>query len=124
LNVAHCLVTGGAGFIGSHLIDALLATGQQVRVLDDLSTGNLANLPLDRVELMRGSVADPDAVQKAVAGCEVVYHLAAVLMKSARPARCASSMRHESWAFVESFTLPAPVPMAISRAIRGAKTTR
>ena len=76
--MAHCLVTGGAGFIGSHLIDALLATGQQVRVLDDLSTGNLANLPLDRVELMRGSVADPDAVQKAVAGCEVVYHLAAV----------------------------------------------
>ena len=76
--MAQCLVTGGAGFIGSHLIDALLTAGQQVRVLDDFSTGNVANLPLDRVELMRGSVADPDAVHKAVAGCDVIFHLAAV----------------------------------------------
>jgi UDP-glucose 4-epimerase len=76
--VGQCLVTGGAGFIGSHLVDALLAAGESVRVLDDLSTGNLANLPANRVELIRGSVADPDVVQKAVVGCEVVYHLAAV----------------------------------------------
>jgi UDP-glucose 4-epimerase len=76
--VGQCLVTGGTGFIGSHVVDALLAAGESVRVLDDLSTGNLANLPADRVELIRGSVVDADVVAKAVAGCEVVYHLAAV----------------------------------------------
>src|SRR3954451_15407333 len=77
-NVRQCLVTGGAGFIGSHLVDALLAAGQRVRVLDDLSTGNLANIPADRVELIHGSVADPAIVDKAAAGCEIVYHLAAI----------------------------------------------
>jgi UDP-glucose 4-epimerase len=78
--VAQCLVTGGAGFIGSHLVDALLAAGQQVRVLDDFSTGNLANLAHAKsgIELIRGSITQPDVVDKAVAGCHVVYHLAAV----------------------------------------------
>jgi UDP-glucose 4-epimerase len=76
----QCLVTGGAGFIGSHLVDALLAEGQSVRVLDDFSTGNLANLAAvgGRIELIRGSITHPETVDKAVAGCEVVYHLAAV----------------------------------------------
>ena len=73
----RCLVTGGAGFIGSHLVDALLAEGQAVRVLDDFSTGNLANLA-SAAELIRGSVTDPNAVKNAVKDCEVVYHLAAV----------------------------------------------
>lgn len=76
--MALCLVTGGAGFIGSHLADALLGEGHRVRILDDFSSGNLANLRQDRVELVRGSVVDPAAVKNAVAGCEVVYHLAAV----------------------------------------------
>lgn len=74
------LVTGGAGFIGSHLCDALLASGHRVRVLDNLSTGKPANLPLQdpRVELIEGDVADAALVRRAVAGCSAVAHLAAV----------------------------------------------
>jgi len=74
------LVTGGAGFIGSNLVDCLLAKGYAVRVLDDLSMGKRSNLPLDnpRLELMVGSVADAALVSQAVAGCQAVVHLAAV----------------------------------------------
>jgi nucleoside-diphosphate-sugar epimerase len=72
------LVTGGAGFIGSHLVRFLLMRGQ-VRVLDDFSSGTLDNLTevLPHIELLRGSVTDAALVQKAVEGCEVVFHLAA-----------------------------------------------
>jgi UDP-glucose 4-epimerase len=74
------LITGGAGFIGSHLTDALLAKGHSVRVLDDLSTGKRSNLPLDnpRVELIIGDVADAALVARAMQGCSSVAHLAAV----------------------------------------------
>lgn len=74
------LVTGGAGFIGSHLVDALLAQGHRVRVLDNLSMGKRANLPLDnpRLHLLEGDVADAVLVDQAVAGCAAVVHLAAV----------------------------------------------
>ncbi len=71
------LVTGGAGFIGSHLCDALVQDGHAVRVLDDLSTGRRANLP-PGVELIEGDVADPDAIQAAVAGVDGCFHLAAI----------------------------------------------
>ena len=67
------LVTGGAGFIGSNLVDALLARGDTVRVLDDLSTGHAENLPPE-AELVVGSVADPDAVTAAMDGVEAVFH--------------------------------------------------
>ncbi|MDX1298737.1 MAG: NAD-dependent epimerase/dehydratase family protein [Pseudomonas sp.] len=74
------LVAGGAGFIGSHLVDALLAQGRHVRVLDNLSMGRLANLPLDnpRLQFIQGDVADAAVVAQAVAGCAAVAHLAAV----------------------------------------------
>lgn len=77
---APILITGGAGFIGSHLADALLAAGQRVRVLDNLSTGKRSNLPLDNphLELLIGDVADAQVVAHAVAGCKAVAHLAAV----------------------------------------------
>lgn len=75
-----CLVTGGAGFIGSHLVEALTGAGLRVRVLDDFSTGldtNLAALqPMP--EVVCGDVADPVAVNKAMKGVEVVFHLAAL----------------------------------------------
>src|SRR6185503_17273297 len=68
------VVTGGAGFIGSHLVDALLARGHRVRVVDDFSTGQRRNLP-DGVELLCGNVND--LAEGAVVGADVVYHLAA-----------------------------------------------
>ncbi len=74
-----CLVTGGAGFIGSHLVEGLLARGHSARVLDDLSSGKLSNLEhLSGVECVSGSVIDPDVVDKVVDGCEYVFHLAAI----------------------------------------------
>jgi UDP-glucose 4-epimerase len=78
--VLRCLVTGGAGFIGSHLVEHLAGQGHDVRVLDDLSTGKQANLQAvrGRVELVRGSVTDADVVREAVRGREVVFHLAAL----------------------------------------------
>ena len=79
----QCLVTGGAGFIGSHLVEALLARGDRVRVIDDESTGSRENLAavFDRPELSytQGSVADHHLVRQLVDGAEEVYHLAAAV---------------------------------------------
>jgi UDP-glucose 4-epimerase len=76
----QCLVTGGAGFIGSHLVEHLLRQGWRVRVLDDLSTGKATNLTAVRnhVDLVHGSITDEAVTRRAVAGCEVVFHLAAL----------------------------------------------
>jgi UDP-glucose 4-epimerase len=73
------LVTGGAGFIGSHLVEALAAQGRRVRVLDDLSTGRRENLAhvTPAPEVVEGDVSDAAAVAKAVQGAGVVFHLAA-----------------------------------------------
>ena len=77
------LVTGGAGFIGSHLVDALVADGEPVIVLDDLSTGNLRNLsglagsPL--LEVVRGSVLDRSLVDELTSRVDTVHHLAAAV---------------------------------------------
>ena len=74
------LVTGGAGFIGSHIVEALVRRGDQVRVLDNLNTGKLANLVEfgKRVEFIEGDVADPAAAARAVAGVECIFHEAAL----------------------------------------------
>jgi UDP-glucose 4-epimerase len=74
------LVTGGAGFIGSHLVEALVEAGESVRVLDNLSTGRLANLHAvrDRIDLIQGDVRDPGTVERAVTGSEVILHHAAI----------------------------------------------
>lgn len=78
--VEQVLVTGGAGFIGSHLVEALLAKGYKVRVLDNLSTGKISYLPMDNanLNLVIGDVADGAAVARAMADCNAVVHLAAV----------------------------------------------
>jgi dihydroflavonol-4-reductase len=70
------LVTGGAGFIGSHLVNSLLAGGTSVRVLEHPEAA-VAHLPLDGIEVVRGDIRNRDAVASAVCGCELVYHLAA-----------------------------------------------
>jgi UDP-glucose 4-epimerase len=78
--VAICLVTGGAGFIGSHLAEALVGEGHTVRVLDNFSTGSRDNLAAlrDRAEVLEGDVTDPAAVRAAARGAEVIFHQAAL----------------------------------------------
>ena len=75
--MARYLVTGGCGFIGSHLADALVADGHDVRILDNLSTGSRENAP-DSAELMIGDVADRVAVRQAMEEVDGVFHLAAI----------------------------------------------
>jgi nucleoside-diphosphate-sugar epimerase len=74
------LVTGGAGFIGGHIAERLVADGWAVRMLDDLSSGRESNFAAfaDRVEFVHGDICDHEAVSRAVDGVEVVFHQAAV----------------------------------------------
>jgi UDP-glucose 4-epimerase len=77
------LVTGGAGFIGSHVVDALISRGDTVTVLDDLSSGKLENLKAHRgsraFRFIRGDIRDVKAVEKALAGVDAVVHEAAIV---------------------------------------------
>ena len=75
-----CLVTGGAGFIGSHLVEGLLNSGREVRVLDNFSTGSRENLEAleERIELIEGDIRDEATLARAVGGVGVVYHEAAL----------------------------------------------
>ncbi len=77
------LVTGGAGFIGSHLAEALCRRGARVVVLDNLSTGSVANLqwrrPGDSIEFIQANLADAEAVRRAASGCDWVFHEAALV---------------------------------------------
>lgn len=81
--MSHYLVTGGAGFIGSHLVERLLGAGHHVTVLDDLSTGRLANLSAvaghERLQVVRDTVASERTVDLAMARCDVVFHLASAV---------------------------------------------
>ena len=77
------LVTGGAGFIGSHTVDRLVKVGHQVRIIDNLSSGRLENiqdhLTSGKVEFEKGDVRDPNFVAKSLKGIEAVVHLAAII---------------------------------------------
>jgi len=81
METLRVLVTGGAGFIGSHLVKALVKAGHQVRVLDNLSTGSIENLTdvLDAIEFVRGDIRDYGTVESAVRGVNAVVHLAALI---------------------------------------------
>ena len=99
------LVTGGAGFIGSNLVDRLLQLGYKVRIFDNLYTGFIRNVPLDDpdVEFFLGDILDENALSKAVEGMDFVYHLAAMSkvvpsLKSSAMARfCTESNALGSW---------------------------
>jgi UDP-glucose 4-epimerase len=76
----RCLITGGAGFIGSHLVDELIRNGCVVRVLDNLANGKLENmfnhLGQENFQFFKGSITDPFDVERAMEGIDVVFHLA------------------------------------------------
>jgi UDP-glucose 4-epimerase len=93
--VSRALVTGGAGFIGSHLVEGLLAAGWSVRVLDNFATGREANLAAvsNQIELACGDVREARVVEQAVCNVEVVFHLAAV---ASVPASVADPIETES----------------------------
>ena len=85
--MARFLVTGGAGFIGSHLVAELLRRGETVGVLDNLSTGQRRNLDFceGQVEWYEGDVNDPELLVRALAGVEVVLHQAALPSRTPSP---------------------------------------
>jgi nucleoside-diphosphate-sugar epimerase len=76
--MAKVLVTGGAGFIGSNLVRALLQRGDEVRILDNFSTGNRSNLETLDIEIVEGELRSYERVHNAVRGTEIVYHLGAL----------------------------------------------
>ena len=89
--MATMLVTGGAGFIGSHLVRAVLARGDDVRVLDNLSTGDRANLADLPVELLVADLGEADQVRAATRGVDTVFHLGAMIsvpVSLENPANC------------------------------------
>jgi nucleoside-diphosphate-sugar epimerase len=80
-SIKSALVTGGAGFIGSHIVEALVADGCRVTVLDNLSSGHAANLEhlSERITFVKGDICDLALVEQVAAGCEVIFHEAAVV---------------------------------------------
>jgi nucleoside-diphosphate-sugar epimerase len=78
--MANYLVTGGAGFIGSHIVEELLKRGEKVRVIDNLSTGKIENISnfLKKIEFLEADLRDMDMVQKAVRGGDYILHQAAI----------------------------------------------
>lgn len=116
------LVTGGAGFIGSHLVHALADAGHQVTVLDDLSTGrpeSVENVP--GVTLVRGNVLDAEAVSRAANGIGLVFHLAGVvgMRLAARQSAYAYDIGHEGTRLVLEHTDDVPAVLISSSAVYG-----
>jgi UDP-glucose 4-epimerase len=81
LNFKKALITGGAGFIGSHLVDELLLTGCNVTVLDNLLTGNLSNLDhiKDHIKFYQGDIRDREILNKVAKNCDIIFHQAAIV---------------------------------------------
>ena len=102
---SRVLVTGGASFIGSHLVEALVEQGADVRVADDLSSGEVSNLAGvgDRIEFLEGDLKDRSFAREACTGCDVVFHLAADHggrgYIASHPANCVSNMALDNIVF-------------------------
>ena len=122
------LVTGGAGFIGSHLCEALVARGGSVRVLDDLSTGKRENLPAG-AELIEGHIADAATIERAADGVAGCFHLAAIASVHRGVTDWLGTHRANLTGAITLFDtvrrLPAPVPVvyASSAAVYGDAAT-
>ncbi len=124
--MATWLVTGGCGFIGSHLADALVARGDRVRILDDLSTGSRANAPA-AAEIVVGDVADADLVAAAMAGVDGCFHLAAIASVQRSTEQWLATHRANLGGSIAVFEAarrcrsggPAPVVYASSAAVYG-----
>jgi UDP-glucose 4-epimerase len=123
----HVLVTGGAGFIGSHLVERLLGDGKKVVVIDDCSTGTLSNLEAvrghRRLRIIRGKVSSCAELSRLVAGAESIYHLAAavgveLVMQS--PVRAIETNLRETEAILRSAGAhPVPVLLVSSSEVYG-----
>jgi UDP-glucose 4-epimerase len=106
-NGARVLVTGGASFIGSHLVDRLVGMGAIVRVADDLSSGRMENLreSAERIEFLRGDLRDRAFARRAIDGSQVVFHLAACHggrgFIDTHPVECASNLVLDGTVFEE-----------------------
>jgi len=102
---SKCLVTGGASFIGSHLVESLVEKGARVRVADDLSSGKLINLSAveSEIEFLQGDLKIMGFAQKATTDCDVVFHLAADHggrgYISSHPANCSGNMALDNIVF-------------------------
>jgi UDP-glucose 4-epimerase len=119
----RCLVTGGAGFIGSHLAEALVTSGHHVCVLDDCSTGQEENLlgVRDRITFLRGSVTDRQFVETAVRGSRWVFHLAA--LPSVQRSIETPSLTHEVCATGTLNVLEASRRLGVSRVVYAASSS-
>ncbi len=109
------LVTGGAGFIGSHLVEHLLELGKRVVVLDNFRNGKRENLQFDDVtllEIMEGDIVDPDACRRSMAGVDTVFHLACL------------GVRHSLHSPVENHQVNALGTLNVLEAARAAKVKR
>ena len=123
------LVTGGAGFIGSHLVRALLEQGDFVRVLDNFSTGRSENIAGLDIDLVEGDIRDPDCTARAVEGIDIIFHEAAfvsVPQSMDEPLTCFAINQHGTEIVLEAARKAAVkrVVLASSSAVYGDSTAQ